>query len=483
MGRRFDELQATLTDVMALNVPGGREPHVLVLMPSFSLGETTFLHYAELIPALEHRYLTALPLLERVPGCEMVYLCTSDPGAAVLDYHLSLVSPEARADVRRRFRMVSVPDHSARPLAPKLLDRPDVLDQVRRAIGGRPAYIEPWNVTDAEVAVAEQLGVAVLGTSPDLWPLGFKSPGRRLFRAAGVPVPLGEEDVRSVEEVCRAIEVIRATHPDAPGAVIKHDNSGSGDGNATIRFGAPDHASIRGQVEALPDWYLQDLRSGGVVEELIAGDEFTSPSAQIDLTPDGTTHLRATHEQILGGPGGQTFMGCRFPARPEYAHELAIHAAAVGEQLASHGVVGRVSVDFAAARGADGWKTYALEMNLRKGGTTHPYAALRNLVPGRYDAASGQWRAADGTTRCYVATDSVADPAWVGLSPSQVVDHLAGAGLGFDHSRGVGVVLHMLSALPLSGRLGMITIGRTPDEADELTQTAIGRMATVAPDR
>ena len=79
-------------------------------------------------------------------------------------------------------------------------------------------------------------------------------------------------------------------------------------------------------------------------------------------------------------------MGCRFPADPAYAAELARHGRAVGERLAALGVLGRASIDFAAARDARGaWHLHALEVNLRKGGTTHPYAALRNLAPGHYD--------------------------------------------------------------------------------------------------
>jgi hypothetical protein len=50
-----------------------------------------------------------------------------------------------------------------------------------------------------------------------------------------------------------------------------------------------------------------------------------------------------------------------------------------------------LSVDFAAAGDADGrWQVFALEVNLRKGGTTHPYTVLRNLVPGRYDSEHGR---------------------------------------------------------------------------------------------
>ena len=69
------------------------------------------------------------------------------------------------------------------------------------------------------------------------------------------------------------------------------------------------------------------------------------------------------------------------------------------------------------------WKVFAIEVNLRKGGTTHPFTVLRHLVPGRFEPATGDWVAtADGTTRCYTSTDSLIDPAWIGLAPATVID-------------------------------------------------------------
>ena len=49
------------------------------------------------------------------------------------------------------------------------------------------------------------------------------------------------------------------------------------------------------------------------------GREFRSPSAQLRVTPLGKVELLSTHDQMLGGPSGQTYLGCRFPANLEYA--------------------------------------------------------------------------------------------------------------------------------------------------------------------
>ena len=41
------------------------------------------------------------------------------------------------------------------------------------------------------------------------------------------------------------------------------------------------------------------------------------------------------------------------------------------------------------------WKAYAIEINLRKGGTTHPFLTLQFLTDGAYDADKGSLRVLD----------------------------------------------------------------------------------------
>ena len=471
--KTFDELQADLGPVWNLNRPGSTADHVVVVLPSYSLGETLLSHYATRIPALEHRYLVTSLMLHRIEGCELVFLTCQAPGRGVLDYYASLVPRRHRASTEARFRVAVVPDDSPRALAAKLLDRPDLTETLRASLAGRRAYIEPWNVTEREVELAERLQLPVDGTPPRLWHLGFKSSGRRLFREAGVPVPPGREDVRTIDQLVLAIAEIRQQRPAATGVVVKHDNSAAGDGNAVIRFdelegsAGPDGIAARGLT--LPDWYLRDLASGGAVEELITGSRFTSPSVQVELTPFGEVRILATHEQVLGGESGQVYTGCRFPANPAYSADLARHGRAIGGLLARRGVVGRLSVDFAAVQNDSGkWQVYALEVNLRKGGTTHPHVVLSHLVPGAYDADAGAWYAADGTPRWYWATDNLIDESWLGLAPDAVIGAVAAAGLHFDARTGTGVVLHMLSCLAVDGRFGLTAIGRTAEQAADL---------------
>ena len=94
--------------------------------------------------------------------------------------------------------------------------------------------------------------------------------------------------------------------------------------------------------------------------------------------PDGTVELLSTHDQLLGGASGQKYLGCVFPADPGYAAKIAEPAMVVGRHLAQRGVLGRFAVDFVTVKDESGaWTPYAIELNLRKGGTTHPFLTLQ----------------------------------------------------------------------------------------------------------
>lgn len=105
---------------------------------------------------------------------------------------------------------------------------------------------------------------------------------------------------------------------------MKLDESVSGFGNAVVDLrGARDSAEIHRRVRRLspenqaldPDGYLEALeRDGGIVEERIIGDDFCSPSVQVRASPEGGTEVLSTHDQILGGPTGQVYFGCKLPS-------------------------------------------------------------------------------------------------------------------------------------------------------------------------
>lgn len=108
------------------------------------------------------------------------------------------------------------------------------------------------------------------------------------------------------------------------------------------------------------------------VEERITGAELRSPSVQLRVTPLGEVELLSTHDQILGGPSGQSYLGARFPADRAYAGTIAADALRVGAVLAGKGVLGRFAIDFVVVRDGEGWTPFAIEINLRRAGPPIP---------------------------------------------------------------------------------------------------------------
>jgi len=216
------------------------------------------------------------------------------------------------------------------------------------------------------------------------------------------------------------------------------------------------------------DGYVAKLAErGGIVEELISGVELRSPSVQLRVTPLGEVELLSTHDQLLGGPSGQSYLGCRFPADFAYARAISTDATTIGRRLAREGVLGRFAIDFVVVRDREGaWAQYAIELNLRKGGTTHPFLTLQFLTDGRYDAATALFVTPDGREKHLVATDHLEDPMLRGLRHDDLFDIVARHGLHFDQARQAGVVFHMISCLSEHGRVGLTAVGDTPAQAD-----------------
>ena len=68
------------------------------------------------------------------------------------------------------------------------------------------------------------------------------------------------------------------------------------------------------------------------------------------MTPLGKVEALSTHDQVLGGPSGQSYLGCRFPANVEYGPAIMREAMKVGRRLMQEGVLGRFALDFVAVR-------------------------------------------------------------------------------------------------------------------------------------
>jgi len=445
------------------------ERGTIVVLPSATFPDSE-LRKIGAIQHYEERLLCTTLLLAN-PDIEIVYITSLPVDEAIIDYYLRFV-PNADT-ARRRLHPVVVGEDSGRALTAKVLDAPHVIDRVRTLLDGvEHAYILPFNVTALEGRFADLVGLPIFGAAPELAILGSKTESRRAARKAGVAVLDGDEDLRSVAELDAAIEGLRVRRPDAQAAVMKLNDGFSGQGHAIVDldgFSSLDTAAITfiAEEESWPSYSAKVESGGAVVEELIRVPGLVSPSVQLRISPGGAVEVVSNHDQILGGLHDQVYLGCRFPARPEYRLDIQERARRVGEVLAADGVVGAFGIDFVLLPDSDGYDIRLSEINLRMGGTTHPFWMARLVTGGAYDPSTGQLLA-DGRAKSYVAGDNLKSPALVGRKPADVIADVDTRGLAFDPERGTGATLHLLGALPGFGKMGMTCIADSPEDADAL---------------
>jgi hypothetical protein len=473
--RAFSEVQRGLAPMFGRVFPDPRAPRTVVVVPSMSLDQAEL---AKLTGAshYEERFLCLLLLLQ-LPATRIVYLTSQPVDAAVVDYYLGLVPGVDPADARARLMLITCHDASPAPLTEKLLARPELLARIRSVVPDRDtAHLTCFTATALERTLAVRLGLPLYGCDPALGFLGTKSGSRDVFHQAGVLCPPGFEHLRDEDDMIHALAHLKRLHPWVRRAVIKVEEGFSGEGNAIFSYdGAPDGAALGPWVRAtLPSrvrfvaagqnwetYRAEFARMGGIVEAFVEGDDVRSPSAQCRIDPFGTVQLISTHDQVLGGDTGQIYLGCTFPAESSCCAGIHNAARRVAAVLADDGVVARFGIDFVSVRVPDGWKHYAIEINLRKGGTTHPYLALQLLTNGAYDPATGVYRSGGGRPCFYVASDNLCDAAFHRLSPRRVLSAARREGLMFDHETESGVVFHMLGALPEFGKCGAVCIAPT----------------------
>ena len=466
----FERRRRRLTEHLGGRALSQLETGTILVLPSLSF-PTSELKKISGIEHYEERMLYALLWL-RKPDMRVVYVTSFPIDESIIDYYLSFLPEPAGA--RRRLHLVALGDRGPRPLSEKLLERPDLIELLRSTLEQyEDAYILPFNVTPLESRLADRLGVPLYGPSPDAVALGSKSGARRVAREAGVLVPDGAEGLRSVEEIERAIAELRERRPEAEAVVIKLNNGFSGQGNAIVdltRATAPLNHSrtvFCSHEESWRSFAYKIEAEGAVVEELIRGPGVTSPSAQLRIAPNGEFEALSTHDQILGGPDQQVYLGCRFPAGSEYRLKIQRDGLSIAKVLADKGVIGGFGCDFIVVPEGNDHRCYLSEINLRVGGTTHPFFMARFLTQGSYDPTSGNL-VAGGRAKHYLGTDNLKSESYVGMTPVDVIQAVEERGLGYRDDLRTGVSLHLLGALREHGKLGCVCIGDSPQEAEDL---------------
>jgi hypothetical protein len=486
----FADLYARIPQLWK-NLSGeGHVPQTVVVVPSMTLDveELTKLKGAQ---HYEERLLFMLILLS-APKTRVIFVTSEPIHPFIIDYYLQLLPGIPFSHARARLEMFAVYDTSAKSLTQKILERPTLLRRIRKAIANSEnTHLTVFNVTELEKRLSVALGIPLLGPDPKHLRYGSKSGCRQLFRQAGIHLAEGFEDLKSEDDIVNRIYDLKIKRPGMKRVVIKINDGFSGDGNAILPLGGvanwDDREACVDQLRDMVrtqarfqapgmnwDGYLRKFcQMEGIVEEFIEGDEKASPSVQMRITPLGEAQIISTHDQVLGGPDGQVFVGCSFPAARTYQPQLHQAVNKIGEHLAKAGVIGRLSIDFLCVPTDDGWELFAVEINLRKGGTTHPFRTLQFLTGGRYDPDTGLFQSGTGGPKYYFASDNLESEKYKGLLPEDLIDITTYNGLHYNSSTNTGVVFHMIGALSQFGKLGVTCVGDSPAEAESLYQQTI----------
>ena len=452
-------------------------PRTVVIVPSITFDREVMSRIAG-VHHYEERLLCLLLLL-RFPRTRVIYITSTPIADPIIDYYLHLLPGIPGQHARQRLVLLSCYDRSDIPLTAKILARPRLIQQIKEAIPDpASAHITFFTVTPLEKKLALKLDLPIYGTDPDLAYWGSKSGSRKIFKEAGIDLPAGSEDLTSAGDIAEALAELKEQKPELKRAVVKLNEGFSGEGNALFDFrGAPESGLKAWIAKRLPDLnfeahgitldaYLEKIQlMGGIVEEFLEGKTKRSPSAQFRVDPTGNLEVISTHDQVLGGSNSQVFLGCRFPADADYRLDIQDLGFRAAKVLASKGVLGRFGIDFISVPEGSGWRHYAIEINLRKGGTTHPFLMLQFLTAGSYDTKTGLFLTAAGKPCCYYSSDNLHEDHYRGLTPSDLIDIAATKGLHFNAATQEGVVFHLIGALSEFGKLGVLAIGDTDEKA------------------
>ena len=320
----------------------------------------------------------------------------------------------------------------------------------------------PFVLSELEEELASLLNVPLYGPATSLSYYGSKSGAREVGHEAGVPMARGFAGVHSALQIEEAMEALPGER-----VIVKLNDGYSGLGNAIVTKADRSLTSFSAAGETWANFTAKIRDRGAVVEEFIEHRPLYYPSALAQITPGGQAQVLATHDQVLGGNNGHVYQGCTFPAAPEYRAEVGASAGRIAQVLAERGVVGLFGMDFFALKADAGYAALLCEINLRIGGTTHPFGAAMLTTGATYDQATGHLISGN-QPKFYTATDNCASSCLRGRTPGEVMRTADRLGIGFDAERRTGNVFHLLGAIPEYGKLGFTSIGDSREEADEL---------------
>lgn len=467
----------------------------VVCIPSLSFDTATVqkivgvMHY-------EERQLFNLLLLKH-PKTRIIFITSQPLDPEIIQYYVSLLPSQVpRTDLEKRLIFLPLNDGSQRPLAEKIMERPHLIDRIKQLVRPGKGLLLCFTVTNLECELVRALGIPIFGNDdPKFEYWGSKSGSREVFAQADIPHARGIDLSHSSKELVQRISKLYSGNP-VNKMVVKLNQGFSGQGNALLDLSAVPHTdqeiseqnvlkallnmSFSAPNENWKSFHEKITDMGAIAEEFFEGEDPKCPSVQGCISLNGQVEILSTHEQVMKG---QVYQGCLFPASESYRSKLHDYGRRVGKVLAEKGVHGHYGVDFLVqahpdpstsnsseekCNGSAPHDLYALEINLRQCGTTHPYFAMKFLTDGKYDPNSGLCYSSKGNTKYYKHSDNLHKEQYKGILPSDLLDLCAKRKLVFDHKSQCGPVFHLLGALSEFGKVGITSVGDSAEEASSI---------------
>jgi hypothetical protein len=438
-----------------------KESEDVIIIPSLSLDSSELAKITAVNFYEERQLCTLFYLANR--SLRLVYVTSQSIDKAILSYYFGLIERTSLVpseSAQKRLMLLSCNDPSIIPLTAKILRRPKMIQKIKNWVNPKRAHMICYSSSNLEKDLALQLKVPLFSNNPSLVYWGTKIGSRQVFGIAGVPFADGTELVYSNEELVRIIvEMFTRRNYEIVRLVVKLNVGFSGEGNAILKTVHFDRRNLYNSVLAALEnhleygykketWetFLEKVKLHGVLVEEWFEEVVESPSCQALINPKGEVELLSTHQQVLG-EGGMVYLGCEFPANDEYRHLLQDYTIKVGQVLASRGCTERFAVDYVVRKENGAWVAYAIEINLRWGGTSHPMIFAKYLTNAEL-TPDGLLLACDDQYKYYVATDNVRNEVYTGLTPEDFVEFInSHVELQFNSESLTGVVFHLISAI------------------------------------
>ena len=283
----------------------------------------------------------------------------------------------------------------------------------------RPRTLPPRPVHDyaLERDLALPLGIPLYGADPRLLPLGTKTGCRRLFAEDGRPAPARvrgrsrpRRRRRRAGSRCERRGPARQTRSSSSTTASPGRATRSSSCAGCRRRDRPSERAVPSTIARGPWrfehpetlWSATSAASRGRRHRRGARRAASSSAAPACSCASRRWARSSCSRRTTSCWAGRAARATSAAAsRPTSATPRAITAGG-GQDRATgsraEGVLGRFAVDFVVVRDARGaWTPYAIELNLRKGGTTHPFLTLQFLTDGTYDPVTAAVHGAERT--------------------------------------------------------------------------------------